>query len=520
VNIANLQLARLLSRRAEIATRMAIGASRGRIVRQLLTESVMLTVLGGGLGLLAAAWGSRVLLALAPPIPQGVPIAVDVTPDARVLAFVLLLSVAIGLVFGLATALGPARAGLHPLLSSRAVTPRGGGWLSPRQLLVGGQVALSAVLLVTAFLFLESLANASRIGLGFRPENRLSLAVRPVMVGYTETKARRLHDEARRRVGEVPGVVSASSTLMLPLSGGYLGDGYVWPEGDLEPSDHGRPMVYFDRVGPAYFSTMGATLLEGREFTEQDDQGSRPVAVVNQTFADRFWPGENALGRRFRTGSVSGPLVEIVGVVADGRYNSLGEDPQRHVYQPLAQGAVASGFFLVLHTAGDPRGVAAAARSTVRALDPDVPVTGVQTMTEHLRFVFWGPRVGAMLLGGFALVGVALSAAGLYGVLAFLVNRSVPEIAVRMALGASPASVLVLFLRRGLAMAGAGVVLGLGLSAAAARGVSSHLYTVPAWSPLTFAAVAALLVTVAFVASYLPSRRAVRVDPLRALRQE
>jgi ABC-type antimicrobial peptide transport system permease subunit len=244
------------------------------------------------------------------------------------------------------------------------------------------------------------------------------------------------------------------------------------------------------------------------------------VAVINQTFADRFWPGQNALGRHFRTSGVSGPLVEVVGVVGDGRYNSLGEDPQRHVYQPLLQGAMASGFILVLRTTEDPRSVAAAARLTLEQLDPDVPITSLQTLTEHLRFVFWGPRVGAMLLGGFALVGVALSAAGLYGVLGFLVSRSVPEIGVRMALGASPASVLLLFLRRGLAMAGAGVILGLVLSAAAARGVSSHLYAVPAWNPVTFAGVAGLLLVVAFVASYLPSRQAVRIDPLRALRQD
>jgi predicted permease len=520
VNLANLQLARLLSRRREIAIRMAIGAGRSRIVRQLLTESLLLTLLGGCLGLIVAAWGSKVLLALAPPVPGGMPIAVDVAPDGRVLAFGLFVSLAIGLIFGLTTALGPARDGLHPLLGSRGATARSGGWFSPRWVLVGGQVALSAVLLVTAFLFLESLANASRLDLGFRPENRLSLSVSPVMVGYPETKARRLHDEVLRRMSELPGVESASSTLMLPLSGGYLGDGYVWPEGDLEPSDHGRPMVYFDRVGPGYFSTMGATLLQGREFTEQDDQGSYPVAVVNQTFADHFWPRQNALGRRFRTGGVSGPLVKVVGVVADGRYNSLGEDPQRHVYQPLLQGAVASGFYLVMRTAGDPRGVATAARSTLTQLDPDVPITSLQTMAEHLRFVYWGPRVGAVLLGGFALLGVGLSAAGLYGVLAFQVNRSVPEIGVRMALGASPASVLMLFLRRGLAMAGAGIVLGLVLSAAAAHGVSSHLYAVPAWNPLTFAGVAGLLLAVALLASYLPSRRAVGVDPLGALRQD
>jgi predicted permease len=519
VNIANLQLARRSSRRREIATRMAIGAGRGRIVRQLLTESLLLTLCGGGLGLVAAQWGSRLLLALAPPLPAGMPLAVDVAPDQRVLAFGLLLSLAIGLVFGLATALGPSRDGLHALLKSGGLAARRARGFSPRRTLVGAQVALSAVLLVTALLFLESLGNANRIHLGFRPENRLALSVSPRMVRYTDAQAQRLHDEALRRLGELPGVVSASSTLMLPLSGGYLGDGYVWPEGDLEPSERGRPMVYFDRVGPGYFATMGATLLRGREFTEQDRVGASSVAVVNETFAARFWPGQPALGRRFRT-SARGALVEVVGVVADGRYNRLGEDPQRHVYQPLLQASVASGFNVVLWTSDDPRGVAAAARAALQGLDPDVPVGPPQTLAEHLRMAFWGPRVGATLLGGFAALGIVLSAAGLYGVLSFVVSRSATEIGVRMALGAPPAGLLGLFVRRGLGMAAGGIVVGLALAAAAARAVSSHLYGVPAWNPVTFAGVAILLLAVTMAASYLPSRRAVKVDPARALRQD
>jgi predicted permease len=520
VNIANLQLARSLSRGREIATRMAIGAGRGRIVRQFVTESLLLTFGGGLLGLMAAVSGGRVLLSLAPPFPRSMPVAVDVAPDGRVFAFGFALSLVIGVVVGVATALGTVRAGLNPLLKSGDLAVRSGGWFAPRRLLVGGQVALSAILLVAAFLFLESLANASRMALGFRPENRLAVSVSPGMQRYADNEIRRLHAEGLERMRELPGVASASSTIMLPLSGGYLADGYVWPEGDTDTSERGRPMIFFDRVGPGYLDTMGATLLQGREFGEHDGPLTRPVAVVNETFAHRFWPGQDPIGKRFRSAGVTGPLIEIVGVVNDGKYNSLGEEKQAHVYQPFLQGHAPSFFSFVLRTSGDTRGVAAAARAVLRQLDPALPITGVQTMREHLAFAFWGPRVGAALLGVFALLGLALSAAGLYGVLGFLVSRSVPEIGVRMALGASPGNVLWLFLRRGLAMAAGGALLGLLIAAAVARGVSHHLYGVSAWNPVAFGTVAAVLLGVALVACYLPSRRAVKIDPLCALRQD
>ena len=521
VNLANLQLARSLARAREIATRMAIGAGRARIVRQFVTESVLLTVVGGLLGLAVAVWGGPLLLELAPPFPRAIPMALDATPDLRVVGFGLGVSLAVGIVFGAATALATLRAGLGPLLKTKGdLAARTGGWLSPRRLLVGGQVALSAVLLVAALLFLQSLANASRMALGFRTENRLSVSVSPGMQRYADDAIRRLHAEGLDRMRTLPGVESASSTIMLPLSGGYLGDGYVWPEGDDEPSERGRPMVFFDRVGTGYLATMGASLRRGREFTERDDRTAAAVAVVNETFASRFWPGQDALGKRFRTGSLTGPLVEIVGVVADGKYNSLGEDAQGHVYQPFLQGHAPSSFSFVLRTSGDTRGVATAARTALQQLDPSLPITSVRTLDDHLGYAFWGPRVGATLVGAFALLGLALSAAGLYGVLGFLVSRSVPEIGVRMALGAPPRSVLWLFLRRGLGLAGSGAALGLLIAGAVARTLSRHLYGVPAWNPAAFGGVAAVLMAVALVACYLPARRAVAIDPLRALRQD
>src|SRR5207247_5507011 len=327
--------------------------------------------------------------------------------------------------------------------------------------------------------------------LGFQPERRLVVAVNPGMQGYTEEQGMTVHEEALRRLSLLPGVIAVSSTAMLPLSGGYLGDGFVWPEGDTRHSDARRPMVFFDRVGPGYFGTMGATLLKGRDFTERDRQGSSLVAVVNETFARGFWPGEEAIGKRFRTNRPGAPLIEIVGVVRDGKYNSLGEAAQRHVYLPFLQGYVPF-FTLVLKTAGDPGSIAGAARAELQKLEPALPITGINTMAEHLGFAFWGAEIGATLLGIFALIGLLLAAVGLYGVLAFVINRSIPEIGIRMALGASPGDVLRLFVRRGLTLSALGAFAGTLAAIVTTRVLRSYLYGVNPSNPATFASAAAL----------------------------
>jgi predicted permease len=517
-NIANLQLARSLARSKEIAVRMAIGAGRGRILRQFVTESVLLTVLGGTLGLVAAFWGARLLLLLAPPMPAGLPIAIDAVPDGRVLTYGFAATLVVGALFGVVTALSAQRFGLNPLLKSGDLSIHPGRrWLAPRKLLVAGQVGLSVVLMVAAGLFVESLGNARRLDLGFQPEHRLTVAVNPDMVGYRPEQRVTLYAEAMRRLSGLPGVISASSTWVLPLSGGYLGDGYIWPEGDMQPGDAGRPMVYFDHVGPGYFTTMGSTLLAGREFTERDSEDSPPVAVVNETFARTFWPGEDAIGKRFRVGRVDNPVNEIVGIVRDGRYNSLGEPTQRHVYQPFHPDS--KGVIFVLHTGVDPQSLAGAARASLREIDAGLPVS-VTTLAEHLGLAFWGARIAAALLGSFAFLGLLLSALGLYGTLVFVVNRGIREIGIRIALGASPRGVQRLFIRRGLVMALSGAIPGLLAALAGARLLTAYLCGVNPLSPNTLASVVVLFLVVAFVASYLPSKKAVRIEPLTALRQD
>jgi putative ABC transport system permease protein len=262
---------------------------------------------------------------------------------------------------------------------------------------------------------------------------------------------------------------------------------------------------------------MGTALLEGREFTERDLQDSPPVAVVNETFAQTFWPGETAIGKRFRSGRVDAPLIEIIGIVRDGKYNSLGESTQRHVYQPFWTDSAGATF--VLHTAVDPRGVIGAARASLREIDPELPVS-IQTMAEHLGFAFWGAEIAATLLVAFAMLGLLLSTVGLYGTLAFVINRSIREIGIRIALGASPRGVQRLFIRRGVLMALTGAVPGVLAALAGTRLLTSYLYGVNPLSPATLAGAVVVFLLVAFLASYLPSRKAVNIEPLRALRHE
>lgn len=517
-NVINLLLARALGRTRELGVRLAIGASRGRILRQLITENLVLAGIGGALGLVSAIWGARLLLSLAPPIPG--PIGPDVRPDWRVFALGMALSAGIGVLLGVVVAFAAARSQVNSQLKTAASLSRPGRkWTSPRDILVAGQVALSVVLLIVAGLFLQSLRKARGLELGFEAEHRLTIGVSPMRAGYSEEKARALHAEALRRFESLPGVVSTSATIMLPLSGGYLGDGYVWPEGDDRTSESGRPMIYFDRVAPRYFETMGGALLQGREFTERDRAGGPPVAVVNQTFAKSFWPTENAVGKRFRANGPTRPLVEIVGIAPDGKYNSIGEAPQRHVFQPFAEG-FAPGFVFVLKTAGDAGSLAAAARAELRAIDPAVPITEVKTLQQHLGFAYWGPESGARLLSALAFVGLVLSTIGLYGMLAFVVRRSIPEIGIRMALGATPGSVQRIFIRRGVLISVAGSVAGIPLAFLATRAVAAYLFGVSPADATTFAAAPLLLLAVAAVACYLPSRKAATIDPLRALRHE
>jgi predicted permease len=373
---------------------------------------------------------------------------------------------------------------------------------------------MSLLLLIMAGLFVQSLARAQQISLGFDPENRLLASAATFLAGYTDEQSLAFDARLLEEVRSMPGVSDVSSTAFAPLSGGYLGDGHVYIEGETPVPDYQRPKVFYDRVGASFFRTMGTPLLAGRDFTPRDLTGTPPVAVVNQMFADSFWPGQNPVGKRLRLNSSDSSWIEIVGLVPNGKYRSLGESPQRHLF--LA--GHSSG--LIIHTASDPHHYIQAIRATVQRLDPSLTVADVQTMNEHLGFAFYPARMSASLLGLFSVLGLSLAMLGLYGLLAFVIRRRTREVGIRMALGAQKKDVMLLVVRQGGLLVALGVALGLAAAYAATSLVTGMLYGVSGRDPFTFAAVSLLLGSVALLAIYLPARQAARVEPTVALRYE
>ena len=363
-------------------------------------------------------------------------------------------------------------------------------------------------------LFIRSLGKAHQINLGFDPTNRLLASVDTFLAGYTDQQSAVFSARLLERVRSLPGVFDAASTVFAPLSGGYLGDGHVYIEGETPVPDYQRPVVYYDRVGDNFFRTMGTPLVAGRDFTPRDVDGPTPVAVVNQTFAKTFWPGQSPLGKRLRLNSNDSAWIEVVGLAQDGKYRSLGEQPQRHLY--LA--GRSSG--LVIHTAGDPHQYVKAIRAAVQKLDPNLPVTDVQTMNEHLGFALYPARMGASLLGLFSTLGLLLATMGLYGLLAFVVRRRTREVGIRMALGAQKRDVVSLVMRQGLWLVAVGMALGLAAAYAATGLIAGMLYGVGGRDLFTFTSGSLLLASVAVLATYLPARQAARIDPMVALRYE
>jgi macrolide transport system ATP-binding/permease protein len=516
-NIVSLALARSLKRRKEFAIRLSIGAGRWRVVQQLLTESLMISMLGGAAGILVAVNGTQQLLRFIPPLPINV--RVDAEVDIRVLLFTALISVLTGLVIGLLPAWQATQLDLVSSLTTRDanVGSRPRRFIT-RDTLVVGQIAVSVLLLIGAGLFIRSLQNASRTDLGFERDNRLLAAIDLAPARYTEEEGRQFQVRLLRELNSLPGVVSASATAHAPLGPGYLGDGKVYIEAAPSVPDEQRPVVFFDKVGPRHFHTIGAPLMLGRDFTEQDRIDAPLVAIVNQTFARAFWSGQSAIGKRFALASNS-PLLEVVGVVADGKYHRLGEQPQRHLYLPLLQGYQPS-MTLVLHTVGDRSRVSQSLRSTVQRLNPDLAVTDVRTMHEHLGFALFPARAGAALLSGAGLLGLGLTMVGLYGLLAFVVRQRTREMGIRMALGAGRGDVIRLVLRRSLVICGWGIGLGCGVAWIASMVLARVLYGVNPHDATVFAGAPLVLLVVAVAATVPPVLAAVRVDPMTALRQE
>ena len=515
-NVANLLLARASVRQREVAVRLSLGASRGRLVRQLLTEGLLLSVVAGVLGMLIAYWAQGVLWAQRPPGLAAD--AIDLTPDLRVLGFTLAVSLVTALVFGLAPALTASRADIVGELKQRGGSATFGNRpFNLRNLLVAGQVALSLVALVGAGLFVKSLRNAQSIDPGFDHAKLAVLTVDLGAQGYSEARARDFHRVMLERAAELPGVERATLASGIPLfQGGFLRT--VFPEGTDSSDRKAGKLVQLNTVEPGYFETMGIKLERGRDFLPSDHPDSPRVVVVNETMAKQFWPDQDAIGKRFKFFGQDW-WNEVIGITTDGKYNFIGENPQPHIYLSLTQ-VFEPAVSLHLRTSGDPATALGMARREVQELDRVLPITNVFTFGEILRQSLWAPRMGASLLVVFGLLSLVLAVIGIYGVMSYSVNQRTRELGLRMALGADQGDVLKLVVRQGVTLAALGIVVGLVLSLAATRLIGNLLFDVTARDPLIFAGIPVLLGLAALVASALPASRAARVDPTVALRIE
>jgi predicted permease len=515
MNLANLLLAQGARREKEMAVRAAMGAGRARMFRQLLTESVLLSLAGGVVGLLIALWGRSVLWSFRPPfIEQS---GLDLALDFHVLLFTLGVSLFTGLLFGLAPSVKACATDLIDILKTGG---RGGtaSWThNPlRSLLVVFEVALALVALIGAGLFVRSMQNAQRIDPGFESKKLFVMGFDLGALHYDEGRGQQYFRAAIERASSVPGVESATIASNFPLGGGFART--TFPEGRDETSGYRGTLTNIDDIAPNFFETLRIPLLRGRLFNDADRKNTAPVAVVSEAMARHFWPNEEALGKRFHFfGDTT--LREIVGIVGDGVVGQIGEEPQPNIYLPMTQDY--SPFAtLQVRTAGKPETVLASVRSQLQPLDMNLPFTNVQTIEEVLDQALWAPRMGAALLTLFGGVALVLAAVGVYGVLSYSVNQQTREIGLRMAMGAQRAQVLRLIVGQGFRLAAAGLALGLLAAFGLMRLMESLLFGVSTHDPLTFAGVALGLSIVALAACYIPARRAMRVDPIVSLRYE
>ncbi|HEY0100826.1 MAG TPA: ABC transporter permease [Pyrinomonadaceae bacterium] len=523
-NVANLLLARAAVRQKEISIRVALGASRLRLVRQFLTESVLLAVLGGVVGLLLSLWGVSLLKAF---IPENISQVEAITVDLRVLGFTLLVSLLTGLIFGLAPAMQASSLNLNETLKEGGRDSAAGSRGNRiRNLLVITEVAVSLIMLIGAGLLINSFLRLRNVDPGFRAENLLTMQVELPQLKYPQHAQRTaFYNELLSRIEALPGVKSAAVTTNLPLymQGNSIG---ISIEGipDPAPGQGKRPVVATRVVSPHYFQTMSIALLQGREFSEQDKFDSPAVAVINETMARRYWPEQDPTGRRITSGAPTSTdpddWITVVGVVKDVRQFELVTDPKPQMYLSYAQ----AGFFapndLVVRTEVEPLSLAATVRRKVWEVDKDQPVSKIRTMEEIVSESVARQRFSMLLLGIFAALALVLAAVGIYGVMSYSVAQRTREFGIRMALGAQRRDVLKLAVGQGLKLVIAGIVLGLGASFLLTRVMSSLLFNVSATDPFTFITISLVLIGVAVLASFIPALRATKIDPMDALRYE
>lgn len=517
-NVANIILVRATSRAREMAVRAALGAARMRLIRQLMTESVLLAVAGGLGGIALGAWVSHFLSSIRI-IALGSPLVFDFSMDWRVFAFGLLIAIVTGVLVGMAPAMRASRTNLNQVLheGSRGVVA-GTARSHMRNTLVVVQVAASLMLLVVAGLFVRSARNAEHMYLGFEPSHVLNATVDLRTIGFDKAKARHFYQDVADRARSLPGVQMAAVAANVPM--GYSGDAaLVYIEGRATANKVDVPVVGNNQIDSRYFDTMRMPLLRGRAFTAHDDDMAPLVAIVNEVMAQKFWPNQDPIGKRFSLKGLEGPFIEVVGVSKQGKYGNPGEDPTPFFYVPLDQSTplVAT---LQLRSSVAPETLEPQVQAMIHSLVPGLPIFSMETMEQSLEganglFLY---RMSTRFSGALGLVGLILAMVGVYGVISYAASQRTHEIGVRMALGASRGSILKMILRQGLFLIGGGVVAGLILTLLAHRGLSSLLIGVSGADPLTLVLASLLLAAVGFMASFIPARRAMNIEPLRALR--
>jgi macrolide transport system ATP-binding/permease protein len=515
-NVASMLLARASARQREISVRLAIGASRWDLMRQLMVESVLLSLAGGAAGVLLAAWAIRAVGLIEPPIH--VPLSLDLRLDGRVLLFAFGVSTLAGLIAGLMPALKASSSSIVADLRGGVTNAVAAGrrW-TLRDGLVAGQMAVTVVLLVCVALLTRSLAAAHRADVGFKTDGLAIIGMDLENVGYSRERGQQFYRIALDRLRGVPGVQQAAVASRLPFSLNFNVE-QIWVPGFHQPGDRGTP-THNARVSAEYFETVGVPLLEGRLFTESDTPDSPPVLVVNDTLAHRYWPNQSAIGKRIRLRDDGGPLFEIVGVVASHKVQTVGEADKPYMHFAYSQQPTLYQEMIV-RGRGDADALLATVRRELLALEPELLFLGGQTMDTQIAATLYPMRVGATLLAGAGIVAMVLAAVGLYGVIAYSVARRTREIGIRMALGAARSSVLALIMRQGLTVAATGLLVGCLVAFLAVRVLSGALYGISAADPVAWCSAAVLLLAVAALANVIPARRAARVEPTTALRTD
>jgi macrolide transport system ATP-binding/permease protein len=514
-NVANLLLSRAVSRRREVAVRLSLGASRARLVRQLLTESLMLSFAAGIAGVVMAYWTMDVIMAFVPPVD--LPLDLGLRMDGMTLVFAIAVSAITGVLFGLAPALQASSPQMITALKEEGRSGSGGRTTGRlRGALVVSQVAVCLVLLVGAALFLRSFIAAQTLSPGFDADRLVTASMDMFPSGYTGERYRDFQRRALDAVAALPGVESAAFGSRIPIGFGGNNSTTVRIDG-YQPRENEEVVINYSTVSARYFQTMGIPVRAGREYDDTDTATSPRTIVINETMARRYWPDGNALGKVMRFGPNAS---EVIGIVADAKYNSINERPLPQLFVPMARSEVST-LRLFVRTSGNPGPLVAEVRNALRTLDPNLPIYDARTLHEHMQGAVFAQRMAANLLGAMGALALLLAAIGLYGVMAYAVNQRTQEIGIRLALGASPASLLNMIVGQGMTLTGIGLVIGLALALAAFGSIGAVRTLLPGISPLdpvTFVAVPVVLVAIAFLATWIPARRAGKVDPLVALR--